>query len=165
MPEPSAPVPPCLLGASPAPLAIAGAESHTVVPIDAGAYRWLTTFLAAGQGGRGRLYLKLEHIRGSRDVTVLNAFVRLPAGATTPQPAWLLAGSESLFGLRMASLRQAGKSGAGLSALFDITPLLAELLHSPRTELSVRLVAVPVLPESAGLVVEGVSLYYVPDTR
>ena len=154
-----------MLGTSPAPFAIAGAESRTVVPIDTGPYRWLTAFLAEGQGLRGRLYLRLEHIRGSRDVTVLNAYVSWPAAASTMQPAWLLAGHQSLFGLRMASLKRADKPGAGLNASFDITSLLAELLNSPRTELRVRIVPAPLLPEPADLIVERVSLYYVPDTR
>jgi hypothetical protein len=161
MVETSLPEGTSLLGTSLAPLPIRGEESSIIVKLGIEGHRLLASFLAASQEPRSRVYLILEHIRGNYDATMLNVYISLSANINTQHRNRLLVGSKALFGLRMASLKHAENPGEGLTASFDITPLLLGLLDPLGTEVSINIVPSRPLPESVDLVVEQVSLYHV----
>lgn len=72
----------------------------------------------------GRVYIRLENIRGTHDATVLNAYISGRKSARG-QPK-LLAGTVGLYGLGTASIQNATGLG-GLTLLLDVTTALIDL--------------------------------------
>lgn len=147
-----------MLGATTAALEVRGAGAHIPVPLTAGGQRTLAglpeTF---GEALPVRVYLLLEHVRGTRDATVLNAYVDQP-GAGSPQRA----GSVGLYGLRLASIPYGTNPGTGLTFTFDITQLLVELRAAQWPDLAALTISIvpdQPLPDSAALVVGRVGLF------
>jgi hypothetical protein len=149
-----------LLGTSAAPLAIRNEASSSTIRFSTEGRHQLAVLWATDPELRGQLYLKLNHLRGSHDAVMLNVYVALFTDTIRHPP--ILAGSWALYGLRMASLQHADSSGTGLSKSFPVTQLLPAWLVSSNATLSVSIVPSHPLPESANLVLEGISLYYLP---
>lgn len=162
MADPPSSTGPRLLGSSSAPLQLGGTDSRTIVHLDNTNYQWLAAGLAADSGLEGKLFLKLDHILGVEEAAVLKVYLAFAAGPTGTQNRQLV-GSRSLYGLSVASITAAGKSGTGLGFSFDVTALFVEhpLLLSP--ELGVVVETRPTLPLKADLQVERISLYYQPN--
>lgn len=132
-----------LLGASQTLREVPGAGFETVLRLEAGAHRNLVEHIVAG-GAKPRVYLLLENIQGTRDATVLNAYLGLPDGALPGEHAGLLGGSVGLYGLRRASLRHDPDGGSGLSFVLDVTEIFLGL--PPARSLKDNEVRVSVVP-------------------
>ncbi len=90
--------------------------------------------MAAAMGARapaaagGRIFLKLENIRGASAAGGLQAYVNPPAGAGDDLPENRVAGSAALFGLASASKVDGQHGGNGITLIFDISDLAQRLV-------------------------------------
>lgn len=74
-----------------------------------------------------RLYIALDAVRGDLPSPVIEVYVNLPDGARPEDHADLLAGSITLFGLKVASKADGPHAGNGLGFTLDITDLANRL--------------------------------------
>lgn len=156
-----------LLGASPLSLAIRGEGVRCILRLGDEGQRQLAAAFpeALHRASQDQVYLLLENIRGTRDATVLNVYINLPAGENPGPYPQRLAGSAGLFGLRMASLRYEENPGEGLTFLFDVTTQVREQVAAqpgPVAEIHLSIWPDTPLPDSSDLVVGRVSLYRIP---
>ncbi len=125
----ASPKPPELLGASAPTVAIQGTGARNVpVRMDSGIRKKLSASLTSisAMSLPDRVYLKLENVRGTRDATVLNVFVK-GDGAQAGEQRANLAGQVALFGMRRASVKDGEHGGGGLTFVLDITRIVDQL--------------------------------------
>jgi tyrosinase len=124
---------------------------ETRVRLDSGQRRNLAEALDVRMAGAAppapdRVYLNLENIKSPSDAALFYVYVNLPEGADPEKHADHFAGTVSMFGVSKASAPQGPTGGNGVTASFDITPIVDKLQAegSLGGELSVKLVsAVP----------------------
>ena len=151
-----------VLGANSGELEIKGSGAHTIVKLTANGQRHLSALLSKTNAEPTPVYLGLENIRGTFDATVLNAYIGLPENARGSDHPDLLIESVGLYGLRMASVRQEGNVGEGLTFILEITPILLDLLASKSVsaeEIRVSILPDRGLPDSVTIVVGRVSIF------
>ncbi|MGZ2749377.1 DUF7868 domain-containing protein [Burkholderia stagnalis] len=131
-----------VIAASDAPILVQGDGVAVPLRIDHAAVAALASEQAAhaGDGSLFRFYLVLEHVRGTHDATVLQAFLRTQGstGGGHSQDTYLA--SAGLFGLRRAS---ADDSSEGLLYYLDVTSHAALLQRAtapvePHLRVSIR---------------------------
>jgi tyrosinase len=107
-----------LLGANQGVLQISGSGAHTAVQLDSGVRSLLSRSLAGAslEALPDRVFLQLEHVRGSIDACKLNVSVNQQS-----------VGTVALFGLRRASQQDSAHGGAGLTFIFEITDIVDRL--------------------------------------
>jgi tyrosinase len=156
-----------LLGESVSDLEIKGSGAYTVLRLSADAQRKLAALISRSKAQSSSVYLALENIRGTFDAAVLSTYINLPESARPDDHRNLLAESVGLYGLRMATVRQADQDAPGLTFLFDITQILTELLASKSLnsgEIRVSIVPDRPLPDSITIVVGRVSIFTMSPT-
>jgi tyrosinase len=99
-------------------LQISGSGAHTAVQLDSGVRSLLSRSLAGAslEALPDRVFLQLEHVRGSIDACKLNVSVNQQS-----------VGTVALFGLRRASQQDSAHGGAGLTFIFEITDIVDRL--------------------------------------
>jgi tyrosinase len=153
-----------LMGSNRGSLPVNGTGTRTIIALSPQVREKVseTLNLASPSAPPDRVYLALENIRGTRDATVLNAYINLPEGANPKDHPNLLAGSVGLFGLRRASSRSGQHGGDGLSFTLDITGIVDQL-HLSRALISdsIQVAIIPSrpLPEQADITIGRVSVY------
>jgi tyrosinase len=117
---------------------------------------------AAASTAPERVFLNLENVRGTSDASAFDVYVGVAAGHDVADHPELLAGSIAPFGVRKASQPDDEHGGQGLTFVLDITDIVSQL-HAGGSldagELSVRLVPLRELPESAQLTVGRISIF------
>lgn len=109
-----------------------------------------------------RIYLKLENVRGAVDSTVLGVFINLPENASAAERQLHFAGSVGLFGIRAASAINGAHSGAGLTFILDISPVIDQMHLQNKLSgenLHVSLLPRQNLPDQTTIEVGRLSLY------
>lgn len=153
-----------LVGANQGALAIKGSEIRTTVKLDPDVRGKVSASLASASetAQPDRVFLNLENVRGTHDASVLSVYINLPEGANPSDHPEHLAGSIGLFGLRRASLADAGHGGQGLNFVLEITEAF-DALHLDDSldvdALQVRIVPQEPAPEQADITVGRVSIY------
>jgi tyrosinase len=153
-----------LVGANDGVLPVSGAGARTLVTLSPPAREKVSESLALASPAAppDRIYLALENIRGTRDATVLSAYINLPEGANPKDYPNLSAGSVGLFGLRRASSRSGEHGGNGLSFTLDITNIVDQL-HLTRAldsnSIQVAIIPSRPLPEQTDITIGRVSIY------
>jgi tyrosinase len=151
-----------LLGESVSDLEIKGSGAYTVLRLSADAQRKLAALISRSKAQSSSVYLALENIRGTFDAAVLSTYINLPEGARPGDHRNLLAESVGLYGLRMATVRQADQDAPGLTFLFDITQILVEQFEAKLLsveQIPVRIVPDHPLPDSVNIVIGRVSIF------
>ncbi len=126
-----------LLGANAQPINLLGSRIESPVRLDKPGIAKVTQNLSAARGllasgnesllPQERVYLNLENIRGNLNAVTLSIYVNLPAGASPASHPELCAGDIALFGVRVASQKDEGHAGAGLTEVRDITDIVNRL--------------------------------------
>lgn len=118
---------PKLIGANDRQLELGDAPAATVVRIAAAEHGGVATAMGPGEAAvaAGRLYLRLENIRGADVAGGIAAYLNPPSATELPDAN--KAGGAALFGLGAASDVDGGHGGNGISLTFDITDLARRL--------------------------------------
>ncbi|PCE30701.1 DUF7868 domain-containing protein [Burkholderia ubonensis] len=118
-----------VIASSDAPILVQGDGVVVQLRIDSPAVVALASEQAAHAGDASlfRFYLMLEHVRGTHDATVLQAFLRTQSSAHAGHPQDTYLASVGLFGLRRAS---SDDSSEGLLYSLDITSHAALLQNA-----------------------------------
>lgn len=118
-----------LIGESSGEFVVRGARSDARLQLDPGITRRLLERLASprAQVPSERVYLSLENIRGTRDASVLNVQLQRADSATADDEHAFRAGSLGLYGLRRASVPDAGSAVRGLGYVLDVTAFFTGL--------------------------------------
>jgi tyrosinase len=141
-----------LVGASPKPVKISGAEMiPATVQMDKKVRQKMTASLSAAEGVPDRVFLNLENIRGLNDATAFQVFVN-----------GQLAGTIALFGVRKATQADDEHGGEGLTHVLEITKLASELHLKGQLDadkLDVRIVPVKPVPKESKVSIGRISLF------
>jgi tyrosinase len=153
-----------LMGSNKGKVSIMGAGARTVVTLAPEVRQKFTASLdtASLSAPPDHVYLALENIRGTRDATVLNAYINVPEGKNPKDFPDLFAGSVALFGLRKASSTSGEHAGDGLSFTLDITKIADQLhLNKELKSDAVQVSIVPsrLLPEKTDITIGRVTVY------
>ncbi|MDQ3934455.1 MAG: tyrosinase family protein [Actinomycetota bacterium] len=150
--EERAPVPPKLVGAA-TEIPFSGRADVDIELTPPRGMRTLTR--AASRETPDRWYLRVEDIVGARPtVPAYDVYVNVPEGERASDHPELRAGGVASFGIREASQPDSEHGGQGLTDVFDITDLVAELFDGKGWDPSA--LKVTVVPASvAGEVEEG----------
>lgn len=153
-----------IVGANQGALPVNGAGARTVVTLSPQVRNKVSASLRSASlaAPPDHIYLGLENIRGTRDATVLSAYIDLPEGVNPNDYPNLLAGSVGLFGLRRASSRTGEHGGAGLTFTFDITKIVDQMFVSHGLDAnSIQVAIIPhrPLPEQTDITIGRVSVY------
>ncbi|WER50524.1 tyrosinase family protein [Cupriavidus sp. WKF15] len=155
-----------LLGANKEAVRLVGSKAETAVALDASisgkVAASLQAIAAAAPSAPDRVFLNLENVRSNNDAVAFKVYVNLPSSADPAQHPELQAGSIALFGASSASVADDTHAGDGLTYVLDISHII-DAMHLagnfPVGALSVRLVPVHPVPESANVTVGRVSVF------
>lgn len=153
-----------LLGSHSVKLEIKGEGAYANVRLTEEGKRKLLAGLSQTSGKTllSRVYLILENIRGSLDATLLNIYLDLPKNVHADHHRASLAGTMSLYGLRMSSVTYGENAGLGLTSVFDITQRLIDLQVTSQldgNEIRISILPDHPLPESSDIVVGVINIY------
>lgn len=167
----SPPKSPELLGANSQAVRLNSDVVETRVRLDTGQRQRLTETLAVNRlsanagaapaAAPDRVYLNLENIKSPSDAAVFYVYVDLPQGADPENHPDNLAGTLSMFGLSKASTPDGPAAGNGVTASFDITPIV-DKMHAANAlggELSVKLVSAVPGATSEAISIGRISVY------
>ncbi len=148
-----------LVGATTAPLPVAGAGARTTVRLDRVMRDKVRAGLAPAAGRPDRVFLNLENIRGAADGGLLQVYVGLPEGAKPSAHPELRAGSVGLFGVDATSHPDGGAQG--MTAVLEITRIVEglHLADALPENLAVTIVPLRPLPQNTDLSIGRVSVY------
>jgi tyrosinase len=134
------------IGANAAAVRVGAAPAPTIVALEPAAAADGVSSMGAKTTGEKvtRIYLTLEAVRGDLPSPVLDVYVNLPNGATPGAHPERLAGSITLFGLKVASNPAGPHAGNGLGFTLDITDLIQRL--SDAGEFAVNAIQVTLVP-------------------
>lgn len=155
-----------LLGANNQSIRLTGAEARTSVALDPAVQSKVSTSLRAAAtatpGAPDKVFLNLENVRGANDATSFSVYINVPEGDDPAKHPDHLAGSIALFGVRKATLANAGHAGDGLTFVLDISRVI-DTLHLAGTltanQLQVRLVPRNPVPEAAQISIGRISVF------
>jgi tyrosinase len=155
-----------MMGASPPNLPVKGSGLRATVQLDSGVQDNVAASLnkASALAVPDRVVLKLENIKGTGPISVLDVYVNMPAGDTPGDHPDLKAGSVGLFGLRQATRQDGPHGGGGLSFRLDITDIVDRLhLADALTKGSLNVSVVPhrPMPADSDLTVGRISVHRV----
>jgi tyrosinase len=160
---------PEMIGATDAPVSLAAEHVHTNLRLEApsGPAAAVAPPPAAREAPSGaRIHLNLENVVGTTGATTYDVYVDLPDGADPDEHPELLAGVLAPFGIARSSRRQDPHTGgSGLTAVFDVTSLVARLQAAGTWDpANVRVSFVPTGgdEEPAPLTVGRISVYVTP---
>jgi len=152
-----------LLGANAASVRLEGKSINTQVAMDPQATGKLAaSFSTQGLGMAGaarepdRVFLNLEHIRGSNDGVIFDVYVGLPPGAKPEDHPEHRAGAVALFGVSKASRADGGHGGNGLVKVVEITHVIDALHLKPPVDL--RNLNIQFVPRHELLPTDGISI-------
>lgn len=103
-------------------------DTEVRLPAQAGQAMATTMGPDKAESEAGRLFLKLENVRGSSEGGVISVYLSAQPDAAGELPFDRLAGGAALFGLSAKSDVDAGHGGNGLTFIFDITDLARRLI-------------------------------------
>lgn len=144
------PKPAELIGASPGSVVLDKDVVEARVRLDGGQRQQLSESrsvqemtAAAAPTVPDHVYLNLENVTSKSDAGLFYVYVNLPAGADPEAHPEYFAGTLSMFGVSKASARSAPSGGNGVTASFDITPIVDKLSaeNTLSDDFSVKLVA------------------------
>ncbi|VWB69222.1 DUF7868 domain-containing protein [Burkholderia lata] len=149
-----------VIASSDAPILVEGDGVEVRLRIDHAAIVALASEQAvhAGDASVFRFYLELEQVRGTHDAAVLQMFLRTPGATQASHPHDTYLASVGLFGLRLASM---GDAGEGLFYSLDITSHAARLQHAAvpaAARLCVSIQSRHTLPGGVGIHIGRVSI-------
>jgi tyrosinase len=155
-----------LVGASAPNLPVKNSGLQATVQLDSGVRDNLTASLkrASAFAVPDRVVLKLENVKGTGPISVLDVYVNVPAGDRPGDHPDLKAGSVGLFGLRQATKQDGPHGGGGLSFRLEITDIVDRLhLADALTTESLNVSVVPhrPIPADSDLTVGRISVHRV----
>lgn len=160
-----------LLGANAQPIKLLGSRIESPVRLDKPGIAKVAknlssrSLLTAGNAAplpQEQVYLNLENIRGNLNAVSLSVYVNLPDGASPEAYPELCAGDIALFGVRVASQKDEGHAGAGLTEVLDITDIVNRLNVNGDLDLehlNVSLFASTDLTPTADISIARISVY------
>jgi hypothetical protein len=142
-----------LVGASSTSIVLNSGITETVVKLDAGTWSSVVKSLrvASADAQPNDVFLKLENVTGTNNANFLSLYIHNQFVKTA-----------SLFGIRMASMKNGGHGGSGLTLTFNITDVIDDLFLANNVDanaLNVQIKTENAIANGSQITIGRVSIY------
>ncbi|MFD2785518.1 DUF7868 domain-containing protein [Hymenobacter rubripertinctus] len=140
-----------MVGASATSIVLKSGTTRAAVKFDSAGLRTVVNSFTNPATIPDEMYLVLENVTGTSNSNILSVYVRNK-----------FVGAVSLFGIRMASMKNSSHGGSGLTYTFNITSVVDELNLADRLDVAALYVQIRTknpLPKGSELTVGRISIY------